>query len=101
MQEAGQPGDADRLGERGGGAGVLVVAADEDDAWPGSTSQASFEPKPARSAVMLTEPGMCASSNWSSVRTSTTSAPSRRGLVDLARGERVDVDAVARPAGRG
>ncbi len=44
----------------------------------GSASQASFVPKPARSAVMQTAPGMCASSNWSSVRTSTSSAPSAR-----------------------
>ena len=41
-----------------------------------SAIQASFEPKPARSAVMLTERGTCASSYWSSVRMSTTSAPS-------------------------
>ena len=46
--------------------------------WSGSASQASLEPKPARSAVMLTAPGRCASSNCSSVRTSTTSAPAAR-----------------------
>ncbi len=51
----------------------------------GSASQASLEPKPARRAVMQTAPGMCASSNCSSVRTSTTSAPSLVGLLDLAR----------------
>ena len=44
----------------------------------GSASQASLEPKPARRAVMQTAPGMWASSNCSSVRTSTTSAPSSR-----------------------
>ena len=42
----------------------------------GLASQASLEPNPARRAVMQTAPGMCASSNCSSVRTSTTSAPS-------------------------
>ena len=42
----------------------------------GLASHASLEPKPARRAVMLSAPGMCASSNCSSVRTSTTSAPS-------------------------
>ena len=44
----------------------------------GSASHASFVPKPARSAVMQTASGMWASSNWSSVRTSTTSAPAAR-----------------------
>ena len=68
--------------------------------WPGSASHASFEPKPARRAVMQTAPGMCASSNCSSVRTSTTSAPSAVRLLDLARRERVRVDGLAheRPA---
>ena len=44
-------------------------------ALPASATQASLEPKPARRAVIDTAPGMCASSNCSSVRTSTTSAP--------------------------
>ena len=59
---------------------------------PGSASHASRVPKPPRSAVMQTAAGMCASSNWSSVRTSTTSAPSRSACSHLARGERVHVD---------
>ena len=60
-------------GEHGGVEGVLVVAADEHDAaGRGSASQASLEPKPGAPAVMQTAPGMCASSNCSSVRTSTT-----------------------------
>ena len=42
----------------------------------GSAIQASREPKPARSAVIEMAPGMCASSNCWSVRTSTTSTPS-------------------------
>ena len=43
----------------------------------GRRARRACEPKPARSTVMQTAPGMCASSNCSSVRTSTTSAPSR------------------------
>ena len=43
----------------------------------GFASQANLDPNPARRAVMETAPGMCASSNCSSVRTSTTRAPSR------------------------
>ena len=40
--------------------------------WSRSASQASLVPKPARSVGMQTAPGMCASSNCRSVRTSTT-----------------------------
>ncbi len=43
-----------------------------------SAIQASLVPKPARWALLDTESGMCASSNCRSVRTSTSSAPSRR-----------------------
>ena len=43
-----------------------------------SATHASFVPKPWRSIVMQTAPGMCASSNCRSVRTSTTSAPCAR-----------------------
>ena len=53
--------------------------------WPGSASHASRVPKPPRSAVMHTADGMCASSNWSSVRTSTTSAPSSSACSHLPR----------------
>ena len=48
-----------------------------------------------------TAPGMCASSNCWSVRTSTSSAPSARLLLDLARRERQHLDAVASAAARG
>jgi hypothetical protein len=46
--------------------------------WSRSAIQASLVPKPARCAELDTEPGMCASSNCRSVRTSTSSAPSLR-----------------------
>ena len=61
--------------------------------WSRSAIQASLVPKPACSIGMQTAPGMCASSNWRSVRTSTSSAPSRALLLDLARRERQHLDA--------
>ena len=76
-EEAGDVAHADRPRELGGAAAVVVVAADErSPAAPGSAIQASFVPNPARSIVTHSAPGTWASSNCTSVRTSTTSAPS-------------------------
>ena len=59
----------------------------------GSPIHASFEPKPAVSIGLQTAPGMWASSNCWSVRTSTSSAPAARLLLDLARRQRQHLDA--------
>ena len=60
----------------------------------GSPSQASLEPKPAVSIGLQTAPAMWASSNCWSVRTSTSSAPAARFVLDLARRQRQHLDAV-------
>ena len=76
---AGEVAQADRAGEHGRLERVLVVAADEHDRLPGRRpARRAWSRSPARRAVMQIAPGMCASSNCSSVRTSTTSAPSCR-----------------------
>ena len=60
----------------------------------GRRARPACEPKPALSIGIETEPGMWASSNCWSVRTSTSSAPAARCVLDLARRERQQLDPV-------
>ena len=115
---AGDVRDADGLGELGGArARRRRRGRRRRPAGRGRRATPGASRSRARSAVMQTAPGMCASSNCSSVRTSTTSAPaslvaarpgaaSAAAACDLAGPQRAAVDARRSPgssaaAGRG
>ena len=88
-------------GEVRGADAVLASRPTNTTSCPRSAIHASFVPNPAWTAGFDTDSGTCASSNWSAVRTSTTSAPARCFMLDLARSERMRVHAVSASAARG
>ena len=81
---------------------VVVVAADEHDLLVAARrSTPACVPKPACSAVIADAPGMCASSNCSVGAHVDDQRAVGASLLDLARRQRLRVDAPPLTAGRG
>ena len=94
-QEAGDAPHADRRREPRGAARVVVVAADEHHVLPRSATQASLVPKPARSAGDADRAGDVRLVELERPCARRRPARRRATALDLARRERVGLDAVA------